>query len=186
LGLTIENRRAKPQGIALLQDRLRRSMASILDYCRAAQRRDFAAGATLVTQGETTGHLLVLAAGQVEVLRDQTQVATVAEPGAIFGEMSILLNRPHTATVRALSPVSVFVFDDAASSIRSDPEITLFISRLLAQRLNLATTYLVDLKRQFAEHDNHLGMVGDVLETLIHQQDADFVPGPEEDGDSRL
>ena len=52
------------------------------------------------------------------------------------------------------------------------------MARLLANRLNAATTYLVDLKRQFAGSNDHLGMVGEVLETLIHQQEQDFLPGP--------
>ena len=114
------------------------------------------------------------------------QVALVEDPGAVFGEMSALLKRPHTATVRTLSPVSLHVFDDAENFLRSNPEIALFIGRLLAARLNAATTYLADLKSQFEGHGNHFGMVGDVLDVLIHQQDEDFSPGPEEQADPRL
>jgi hypothetical protein len=60
------------------------------------------------------------------------------------------------------------------------------LGRLLAQRLSAATTYLVDLKRQFEHQSNHLGMVGDVLETLMHQQDEEFTPGPAGRADPRL
>ena len=55
------------------------------------------------------------------------------------------------------------------------------VARLLANRLNAATTYLVDLKRQFANHGDHLEMVGEVLETLLHQQERDFRPGSDRD-----
>ena len=48
------------------------------------------------------------------------------------------------------------------------------------------TTYLVDLKRQFEGHGNHLGMVGEILESLIHQQHQDFTLGPECETDPRL
>jgi CRP-like cAMP-binding protein len=161
-------------------------MASVLDYCAGAPRRDPPAGSVLLSEGEVTGRLYVLAEGRVEVLRGETQVATVSEKGAVFGEMSILLNRPHTATVRTLSPASVFVFEDAESFLKSNPDIAFFIGKILAQRLNAATTYLADLKRQFSEHGNHLGMVGEVLETLIHQQDEEFTPGPEREADPRL
>jgi hypothetical protein len=34
------------------------------------------------------------------------------------------------------------------------------------------THYLVDLKQQFAEHENHLGMVDQILDTLVHHQAA--------------
>jgi CRP/FNR family cyclic AMP-dependent transcriptional regulator len=161
-------------------------MASILDLCARATRKDFAAGTILLSEGETSGQLYILAAGSVEVLRGDTQVAIVSEPGAVFGEMSVLLNRPHTATVRSTSPVGVFVFDDAASFLKSHPEIAFFLGKLLAERLNAATTYLVDLKRQFEGQGNHFGMVGEILETLIHQQHEDFMPGPEHEADPRL
>ena len=161
-------------------------MTSILDKCAGAPRKTFAPGAVLMAEGETSGRLYVLAEGSVEVLRGDTQVATIAEAGSVFGEMSVLLNRPHTATVRATSPVGVFVFEDAESFLKSHPEIAFMLGKLLAERLNAATTYLVDLKRQFEGHGNHLGMVGEVLETLIHQQHEDFMPGPEGAADPRL
>jgi CRP-like cAMP-binding protein len=161
-------------------------MASILDSCAGSRRQEFAPGTVLISEGDTSGRLFVLSEGSVEVLRGDTQVAVVGEPGSIFGEMSVLLNRPHTATVRAASPVCAFVFEDAESFLKAHPEIAFGLSRLLAERLNAATTYLVDLKRQFEGHGNHLGMVGEVLETLIHQQHEEFIQGPEGEADPRL
>jgi CRP-like cAMP-binding protein len=161
-------------------------MTSILDKCGGVPRKEFAAGTVLLSEGETSGRLYILADGSVEVLRGDTQVAVIGEPGSVFGEMSVLLNRPHTATVRATSPVGVFVFDDAESFLKSNPEIAFLLGKLLAERLNAATTYLVDLKRQFEGHGNHFGMVGEVLETLIHQQSDDFSFSPENEGDPRL
>jgi CRP/FNR family cyclic AMP-dependent transcriptional regulator len=161
-------------------------MDSILDKCSGAPLEELAPGTVLLSEGQTSGHLYVLASGAVEVLRGDTQVAVVEEPGAVFGEMSVLLNRPHTATVRAMTPITAFVFDDAERFLRSNPEIAFFVGRLLAERLNAATTYLVDLKRQFEDHSDHLGMVGEVLETLVHQQSEDFTLGPEREADPRL
>jgi CRP/FNR family transcriptional regulator, cyclic AMP receptor protein len=161
-------------------------MGSILDHCAGAPRQELVPGTVLLSEGETSGRLYVLAEGAVEVLRGDTQVAVVDEPGSVFGEMSVLLKRPHTATVRAATPITVFVFDDAERFLKSNPEIAFLIGRLLAERLNAATTYLVDLKRQFEGHGDHLGMVGEVLETLIHQQHEDFSFGPEREADPRL
>jgi CRP/FNR family transcriptional regulator, cyclic AMP receptor protein len=109
----------------------------------------------LLSEGNTSGHIYVLAEGRIEVIRSNTQVAIVSESGSVFGEMSVLLNSPHTATVRALSPVTVYAYADAAGFMRSDPQIAFVIARLLAQRLNSATTYLVNLKRQYAGQGNH-------------------------------
>jgi CRP-like cAMP-binding protein len=161
-------------------------MASILETCAGAPRKDFPAGTVLITEGDTSGRLYILAEGSVEVLRGDTQVAVIGEPGAVFGEMSVLLNRPHTATVRAATPVKMFVLEDAEGFLKAHPEIAFFLSKLLAQRLAAATTYLVDIKRQFEGKSDHFGMVGEVLETLIHQQHEEFSPGPEREADPRL
>jgi len=161
-------------------------MASILDYCADASPSEIAAGTILLREGETSGRLYVLVDGAVEVLRGETIVAVIAEPGSVFGEMSVLLGQPHTATVRTRTQAGLYIFDDAQNFLRSHPEIAFYLGRLLAKRLNAATTYLVDLKRQFEGQSNHFGMVGEVLETLIHQQHDEFTPGSDRDSDPRL
>ena len=100
--------------------------------------------------------------------------------------MSVLLNLPHTATVRALSDATVYAFEDAEGFLRSDPEIALLVARMLAQRLNAATTYLVDLKRQYAGNGNHLDMVSEVLASLLHNQEAAFSPGSDRQPDPAI
>lgn len=161
-------------------------MSSILDMCQGGRLETLDPGTVLLPEGKMSGHLYVLKSGTVEVLRGDTQVAVVEEPGAVFGEMAVLLNRPHTATVRALTEITVYAFDDAEAFLKSNPEIAFIVGRLLAGRLNAATTYLADLKRQFEDQSNHLCMVGDVLDALIHQQDEDFSLGPERESDPRL
>jgi CRP-like cAMP-binding protein len=163
-----------------------KAMTSILEKCAGVPVQQFAPGTVLLSEGETSGRLYVLAEGSVEVLRGDTPVAVIGDPGSVFGEMSVLLSRPHTATVRAASPVGAFVFEDAESLLKSNPEIAFFVGKLLAARLNAATTYLVDIKRQYEGQGNHLGMVGEVLETLIHQQSEEFTSGPEDETDPRL
>ena len=86
--------------------------------------------------------------------------------------------------VRAVDDATVFAFPDAAEFLRADPDTTLAVAKLLAQRLHSATTYLVDLKRQYAGQSNHLGMVSDVLASLINQPPGDFEPGSDRLPDS--
>ncbi len=153
-------------------------MRSILEYCAdagAVQQR-LEPETVILREGESSGRLYVLIKGTVEVVRGETPVAIVNEPGAIFGEMSELLAKPHSATVRAVSAALVYELGDAATVLREHPEVAYGVARLLAQRLFAATTYLVDLKRQFHGQDNHFGLVDEVLESLIHHQD-DFTPG---------
>lgn len=161
-------------------------MKSLLEVCHGGRLAEYPAGEVLLPEGTTSGHLFVLKEGVVEVLRGDTQVATVGEPGALFGEMSVLLNRPHTATVRTLTPCALYVFDDAASFLRANPEIAYQVARLIAGRLNAATSYLADIKQQFEGRSDHLGMVGEVLDTLMHTHEEEFTPGPERATDPRL
>jgi len=80
-------------------------------------------------------------------------------------------------------PSTMYVIDDAEAFLQAHPEIAFVVARLLAQRLNAATTYLVDLKRQFEGRGDHMEMVGDVLDSLIHQQNREFVPGSDRQPD---
>lgn len=152
-------------------------MATVLDICKSLPLRSFAAGETVMTDGATDSLLYILVEGAVEIVKGDVQINTVSEPGAIFGEVSVLLGLPHMATVKALRP-SVFRVAAAPSEfLRSNPEIALAVAALLARRLHILTTYLIDLKRQFESHESHLSMVDEVLESLVHHQEPQAEPG---------
>jgi CRP/FNR family transcriptional regulator, cyclic AMP receptor protein len=156
-------------------------MRAILERCNDLPVEHAADGTVLLAEGQKTGRVYVLVKGRIEVLRGDTQIALLEEPGSLVGEMSILLDAPHTATARAAGDAVVHVVENGAEFFSSHPELSWLVARLLANRLNAATTYLADLKRQFAGAGNHLEMVGEVLETLMHQQERDFHPGSDRD-----
>jgi CRP/FNR family transcriptional regulator, cyclic AMP receptor protein len=143
-------------------------------------------GTVLLTEADKSGKLYILIEGEVAVLRGDITVATISEPGAVFGEMSLLLDVPHTASVKVLRPSRAYVVENAETFLQSAPEIMRHIATLLALRLQSATGYLADLKRQFAENRDHLGMIDEVLESLLHQQNSEFSPGPGREFDPRL
>ena len=161
-------------------------MRTVLSFCQDLPEMTFGPGEVLLAEGKKAGILYILAEGEVEVLKGDLQISTVSEPGAIFGETSVLLDIPHMATVKALTPSRVYVVQQASEFLRSNTDVTFQLARLLAQRLYGVTTYLVDLKRQFEDHDDHLGMVDAVLETLIHQQDEECTPGSDRDPDPTI
>ena len=78
-------------------------MRAILDYCGGGTKREVPAGTLILHEGGKTGHLFVLLEGRLEVVKGDSVVAVLIEPGAVLGEMSVLLDQPHTATVRAAS-----------------------------------------------------------------------------------
>jgi CRP/FNR family transcriptional regulator, cyclic AMP receptor protein len=161
-------------------------MRAVLDYCDGGQQKSIGTGTTVIREGETTGHLFVLVAGHLEVVKGETVVATIIEPGSVIGEMSVLLELPHTATVRAASDSTVYQFDDATLFLREQPAVALLIARLLAQRLNVATTYLADIKSQYADHGNHLAMVSDILESMINLPPTNATRGSDRQPDPRM
>ena len=158
-------------------------MRTILSFCQGLPEATFGPGEVLLSEGERAGILYILAEGEVEVLTGDLQISTISQPGAIFGEVSVLLNIPHTATVKALTPSRAYVVEQADTFLQSHPDITYQLARLLAQRLYGMTTYLIDLKSQFEDQEGHLGMVDEVLEALAHQQDEEFTPGSDRDPD---
>jgi len=161
-------------------------MRSILSYCEGLPERSFGAGEVLLVEKEKQGILYILIEGEIEVLKGDIQITTASEPGAIFGEMSILLDMPHTATVKTLTPSRMYVVERAADFLLSQTEITYQLAQLLAHRLFSVTTYLVDLKKQFEDRQDHLGMVDEVLETLVHQQVEECNPGSDRDPNTTI
>lgn len=156
---------------------------TIADLCADLPLATFQPGEDLLGEGAATGRLYVLADGVVEIIKGGYQINVVAERGAVFGEMSALLGVPHMASVRAQTACSAHVVEDGDAFLRSHPEVAHELAKLLAQRLHGVTGYLVDLKRQFEDQEDHLGMVDDILETLVHDQRREFTPGSDREPD---
>jgi len=132
--------------------------------------RTVTAGDVLIAEGSDPGVLYVLSSGSVTVERDGVAFASIDTPGAIFGEMSVVLGKPATATVRATTDVVVHVAADPEAFLLERPGAALSVLRTTAARLDGLTQYLVDVKGQFAELEGHLGMVDQILDTLVHHQ----------------
>lgn len=144
-------------------------MSGLLKLIPKGEVRQYAPGEVVLAQGERLGFMLVLISGEVEVLRDDVCVATASEPGVVFGEMSILLDAPHSAAVRTRSDSTFAIIENPRAFLENNPAAGLYVAELLARRLQALTQYLIDVKRQYEGHD-HLSMVDEVLETLIHRQ----------------
>jgi len=107
----------------------------------------FQAGETVIADGSRTGRLLILRKGTVAIVKGDTEIAKVAEPGAMFGELSVLLDQPHTADVRALE-TSQFHVANATTLLTQNPIAVLYVATMLARRLDGANHALLQLKHQ--------------------------------------
>src|SRR5215813_3087553 len=106
-------------------------MRTILSYCQELPERTCGPGEVLLVEKEKQGILYILIEGEIEVLKGDFQIATTAEPGAIFGEMSVLLDMPHTANVKALTSSRVYVVERAAEFLQSQTDIAHQVAKLL-------------------------------------------------------
>ena len=98
--------------------------AAVRERFAALPLEAYEAGATVLAAGSATGRLLVLEEGLVEVVKDGVRLAELGEPGTMFGELALLLGRPHTCDVLALEP-STFRAAGAAGLLRDDPALGL-------------------------------------------------------------
>ena len=128
-----------------------------------------AAQEVLITEGQPLEGIYFLESGEVEVLKGTMLIAEIFEPGAVFGEMSYLLHVPPTATVRALTACTFRRVAQPAEFFRLHPEVTLYVSEILARRLDALNRYLVDIKKQFADRADHLGIIDEVIDSLMHK-----------------
>jgi CRP/FNR family cyclic AMP-dependent transcriptional regulator len=120
-------------------------VSTILELCQGLPTRTVEPGTILLGEGKKDGALCVLVSGEVEILKDEFQVNTVSEPGAVFGEMSLLLNTPHTATVRTRTSCKVHMIDQGDAFLQANPGVAYDLLKTMAARLQGVTTYLTNL-----------------------------------------
>ncbi|PYV12644.1 MAG: hypothetical protein DMG07_16750 [Acidobacteria bacterium] len=87
------------------------ALAATLGHVQAA------AGEVIVRQGAPGDKFFIIVDGEVEVVREDPQgarrIATLKR-GQFFGEIALLLDRPRTASVRALQPTTLLTMERKA------------------------------------------------------------------------
>ena len=156
-------------------------MTDLLEFCTDLPVASTRRGEVLIAEGAPPGRMLVLMTGSVTVERDGVPIARIDTPGAVLGEMSVVLDRPATATLRADGDVQVRVVEDPLRFLVEKPGAALAVLRTTASRLDGLTQYLVDVKEQLAGTEGHLGMMGQILDTLVHHTGAPARPGSARD-----
>ncbi|MCB9679207.1 MAG: cyclic nucleotide-binding domain-containing protein [Alphaproteobacteria bacterium] len=115
----------------------------------------FPAGKTILEEGEAGPRLLVILSGRVDVLRAdpsgvQRSIA-VCGPGDVLGEISLLLELPRSATVRALDDLKCFTMDRGSFQDMVDAgdpaalKMGMSLARSLATRILTLNTKVLKL-----------------------------------------
>jgi hypothetical protein len=88
--------------------------------------------------------------------------------------MAYLLKTEPTATVRTLASSTFRHVADANAFFCEQPAAALHMAEILARRLDSLNRYLVDIKHQFEDRADHLGIIDEVLDTLMHKHPRDI------------
>ena len=115
------------------------------------------AGAVLYQEGDKAKGLFVLLGGGVEILRRQPEgsdqrIATVDAP-TVVGEMSLITDRPHSATVRALSACEgrLLTRSQFERLLQADSlaayKVVLILADVIARRLTKMDEKVLELTR---------------------------------------
>ena len=122
----------------------------VAELAAHGEMRDFAAGEDILREGESGDAAYVVDSGTVVVTLlvrgSQVEIAE-RKAGAFLGEISLLSEVPHTASVAAKTAVRALRISraDFAAAMSADSEVLLSIIRTLGRRLYKATVPLAYL-----------------------------------------
>jgi ATP-binding cassette, subfamily B, bacterial len=90
------------------------------------RREDIAPGGSVVEEGDDGDRFYVVLSGMLTVSQQSLGPRRVLRPGEYFGEVALAMDVPRTASVRALTPVTVAscdreTFDEFIRPLFTDP-----------------------------------------------------------------
>ena len=122
-----------------------------------AQRftREVPRGTVLFREGEPGREMFVVQAGRIRISKRVGEAETALAalgPGEFFGEMSILNNRPRTATATVVEDARLLVIDPKTfdAMLRANAEVAIRMIKKLADRLEEADRRIEQLLRREA------------------------------------
>jgi CRP-like cAMP-binding protein len=83
----------------------------MMKLAKRMERLEIAPGTTVVREGEPGERFYVVFAGMLSVTNSAMGPRDILRPGDYFGEVSVTMNMPRTATVTAITPAVVACCD---------------------------------------------------------------------------
>jgi signal transduction histidine kinase len=134
--------------------------------CRSSVRMKVAPGTRFIEEGAPGEALYVVLTGAVEVIKDDNGreiVLAARGPGEVLGEMSLLEQRPRTATVRAVRDSEVLEIgaDTFRQLLETNPSIATTVLRTVAARLRSTESSMMQAEK--------LASLGTLAAGLAHE-----------------
>lgn len=127
--------------------------------------------------------VLILVSGRLRVDVGGGTLAEIETPGAFVGEIGALLGIPRTADVLAMEPSVVRTIGEPEAFFAAHPELALELARQLAGRLHRLVAYLGDVRAQYGDREDHLGMLDSVLARISSRPPVEIEPGSDRSPD---
>lgn len=160
------------------------NLADILELVAESPVVTVGDGVPILIEGERSAAIYVLVSGELEVQRRGRAVVRIDEPGAIVGEIGLLLDQPAIADVVAVGETVVHRIEGSEELLARYPQFMGYLATMLAQRLSQISTYLSDIQEQFAGTSTTMSLVPTVLRELLDSSTGDLDVGSERDPDS--
>jgi len=144
-------------------------MPSILTLTQDLPVHTLQPGDALVHEAQQGGNLYILESGRLMVERQGVKIAEIKEPGAIIGEMSVLLGNESSATVRAERECKVRVIEDAISFLERTPLVALHVATLACARLDATSALLVELRKETTGKAQEQSLLNRIFSSLLTQ-----------------
>jgi CRP/FNR family transcriptional regulator, cyclic AMP receptor protein len=112
------------------------SRGELRELAKVTEDMEVEEGRALTREGAAGSEFFVIVDGEVAVTKDGTEIRTMGD-GDFFGEISLLEDRPRTATVTAKTPLRFFVLtrQNFRALLDKQPEIEEKVTTALEERL---------------------------------------------------
>jgi glucose-6-phosphate 1-dehydrogenase len=117
--------------------------ALLLNSVIMALRPDTAAaGEVIINKGDTGEEMYLICHGEVEVIDGNGQAVETLKEGDFFGEISLLISTPRTATVKATVQCDLFLLEksDFSRILREHPQFAETMMKAAKDRYHLAVS----------------------------------------------
>ena len=135
----------------------------LLDICKIMKKEHFKEGELIFEDKSDGNKLYLLYKGKVQVLKDN-KVLRELDKGSCFGEISLLLNQQHTATIKASTKVSLYTLSSDNFFKNMDKNILDF----LIYKISLQDNFLTNLENLYFIKSIGEGKFGSV--SLVHNE----------------